>query len=121
MLKNNLYPVRAILISSLFCQATFAGQNLVRLCDNSLCDDDGAMLGLGATYMQAMYRCKFDRPRFESDLSFLAANGFNYVRILTMVGWYDFWEGFEIAPVSFNTENGLFVPAWPDYWQQFRD
>lgn len=93
----------------------------VSLSGSALHDNDGSLLGLGATYMQALRRAKFDRPRLHSDLSFLAQNGFNYVRILSMVGWYPFWDGLEISPISFQDQQGNTVAGWPDYWQQFRD
>jgi hypothetical protein len=80
-----------------------------------------AFNGLGVTYMQALRRCKYDRNRLIADLDFLRSREFNYVRILSMVGWYPAWQGKEIAPVSFTSQNGTFVPAWSDYWQQFRE
>jgi hypothetical protein len=94
---------------------------LVSLNDHSLHDDDGDFLGLGATYMQALRRTKFDRERYRSDLATLSSKGFNYIRTLSMVGWYDFWEGREIAPITFQNENGTTVQGWNDYWQQYRD
>lgn len=93
------------------------GPNVVRVRGNSLCDNNGPMLALGATYMRAMYNCRNLRAsHFTPDCAFLASKGIKYIRILTMVGW----QGLEIAPVSF-TNSGGSVPAWPDYWQQFRD
>ncbi len=93
----------------------------VQVMGNSLADSAGPFLGLGASYMTALRRSKFDRPRLESDLDFLARQGFNYVRVLSMVGWNASWEGLEIAPVSFSNQRGHPVAAWPDYWEQFRD
>ena len=87
---------------------------------NCLADDGGPFLGLGASYMRALQRCKYDKPRFKRDLSYLASKGVNYIRILTMVGW----EQMEIAPVDITKgtdPNTWILPAWPDYWQQFRD
>ncbi len=93
----------------------------VRLEGNSLRDDSGPFLGLGASYFQALRRAKFDRTRLTNDLAFLASKKFNYVRVLSMVGWHEAWEGREIAPVTFRNRAGKTVEAWPDYWQQFRD
>ena len=93
----------------------------VRVEGRSLADRGGPFLGLGVTYMQALRRCKFDRPRLVSDLEFLGKNGFNYIRVLSMVGRPPYWEGVEIAPVDFADPKGRRVPAWPDYWQQLRD
>ncbi len=93
------------------------GANLVRLAGKSLRDNNGAFLGLGASYFQALRRVKYDRERLNSDLALLAEKGFNYVRILSMVSW----DGLEIAPVSFTNSAGHPVQGWPDYWQQFSD
>ncbi len=94
---------------------------VVSLDGHALHDDQGPFLGLGATYFRAMERARNDRERFRSDLAFLAAQGINYIRILSMVGWYEAWEGLEIAPVDFVSRDGKQVAAWPDYWQQLQD
>lgn len=93
----------------------------VRVVGRSLVDDGGPFLGLGASYFTALRRCKHDRPRLESDLAFLSGNGFDSVRVLSMVGYYPAWEGLEIAPVPFTTRDGRRVEAWPDYWRQLRE
>lgn len=92
----------------------------VRVVGRSLADDRGAFLGLGVSYFTALWRCRNDRQRLESDLAFLSRQGFNYYRMLSMVGWYGAWSGREIAPVSFTSREGKRVDAWPDYWQQLR-
>jgi hypothetical protein len=96
-----------------------ASSNQVEVQGASLKDAGGPFLGLGASYFQALRRCKFDHGRFISDLDFLKACEFNYVRILSMVGWYPAWQGKEIAPVTFTNQNGAVVNAWSDYWQRF--
>ena len=93
------------------------GTNLVRLSGRSFCDDAGPFLGLGASYFQALRHARYDRARLNSNLAFLASQGFNYVRVLSMVNW----DGLEIAPVAFTNRAGHAVQAWPDYWRQFRD
>jgi hypothetical protein len=90
----------------------------VRVEDHCLVDDDGPFLGLGASYMTALHRYKYDTERFDRDMAFLKAQGFQYVRILSMVGWNASWNDLEIAPVSFVTREGKHVDAWPDYWKQ---
>jgi hypothetical protein len=90
----------------------------VRLVRHSLADDNGPFLGLGVSYFTALWRCKYDRPRVEKDLAFLAAQGFNYYRMLSMVGYYPAWDGLELAPVTFTNRVGKRVEAWPDYWEQ---
>lgn len=90
----------------------------VRLVGHSLMDDNGPFLGLGVSYFTALWRCKHDPARLERDLAFLAQQGFNYYRMLSMVGYYPAWEGLEIAPVTFTNRAGKRVDAWPDYWLQ---
>jgi hypothetical protein len=94
---------------------------VVRVDGRCLADDDGHFLGLGASYFTALWRCKCDRPRLEADLRFLSQQGFNYYRMLSMVGYYPAWDGLEIAPATFTGREGKRVEAWPDYWQQLRE
>jgi hypothetical protein len=94
---------------------------LVRVEGNCLVDDQGPFLGLGASYFTALWRCKHDRARLEADLAFLSRCGFNYYRMLSMVGHHPAWDGREIAPVSFVRRDDTLVEAWPDYWQQLRE
>jgi hypothetical protein len=91
---------------------------IVRLEGHSLVDDDGPFLGLGISYFSALRRCKYERERLEVDLAFLSRQGFNYYRMLSMVGYYPAWEGREIAPVTFVNREGKRVEAWSDYWRQ---
>ncbi|MEP0843167.1 MAG: hypothetical protein HRF43_10725 [Phycisphaerae bacterium] len=97
------------------------GPDVVSLKGRSMVRKTGPFNGLGVTYMQALRRCKYDRARYRDDLAFLASRGFQYIRMLTMVGWNAAWQGREIAPVAFANQNGVSVAAWPDYWRQFRD
>ncbi len=94
-----------------------SGKDVVRLQGKSFWDNRGPLLGLGASYFQALRHAKYDRTRLKGNLALLASKGFNYVRILSMVSW----DGLEIAPVGFTNRSGRAVPAWPDYWRQFRD
>src|SRR6185436_360760 len=51
--------------------STPGGANIVRVNGTTLRDNDGPFLGLGATYMRALQRCKYDRPRCISDCQVL--------------------------------------------------
>ena len=93
----------------------------VSLHGHALRDDGGSFLGLGVSYFPALHRVKHDRARFGNDLEFLSRCGFNYMRTLSMVGWYPAWEAKEIAPVTFKSKAGKTVEAWSDYWQQLAD
>ena len=93
----------------------------VRVVDHALVDDGGPFLGLGVSYFTALWRCRHDRARLESDLRFLSEQGFNYYRMLSMVGWHGAWDGLEIAPVAFTNRTGKRIDAWPDYWRQLTD
>jgi len=89
----------------------------VRVVGHCLADERGPFLGLGVSYFTALHRYRHDRSRLESDLDFLARQGFVYTRAFTMVGWHPGWEGLEIAPVTFTNRSGKRVEAWPDYWR----
>jgi hypothetical protein len=91
--------------------------NLVRLIGNSFGDDTGPFLGLGVSYFQALRHARYDRALLNHNLELLAGKGFNYIRVLSMVSW----DGLEIAPVTFTNRARRVIPAWPDYWSQFRD
>ena len=93
----------------------------VRVVDHALVDDRGPFPGLGVSYFTALWRCRQDRARFESDLQFLSQQGFNYYRMLSMVGYNRAWDGLEIAPVTFTTREGKRLGAWPDYWKQLAE
>ena len=93
----------------------------VRIEGHSLVDDGGPFLGLGASYFTALWRARNDRARLEADLAFLSQRGFNYYRMLSMVGHNAAWDGLEIAPVLFTSREGKRVEAWPDYWQQLQE
>src|SRR5699024_10051720 len=67
-----------------------------------------------------LWRAKHDRARLEADLEFLSRCGFNYYRMLSMVGYHPAWEGLEIAPAAGVNRRGKRVEAWPDYWAQLR-
>lgn len=92
----------------------------VRVADHALADDDGPFLGLGVSYFTALWRSRNDPQRLDSDLAFLSRQGFNYFRMLSMVGHHPGWDGREIAPVSFSRRDDRRVEGWPDYWPQFR-
>src|SRR5262245_59282277 len=55
-------------------------RGIVQVDDHALKDSDGHFLGLGVSYFTALWRCKNDRTRLESDLAFLSRQGFNYFR-----------------------------------------
>jgi hypothetical protein len=93
----------------------------VRVMDHTLADNEGPFLALGVSYFTALWRCRNDRERLESDLRFLSEQGFNYYRMLSMVGWNRAWDGLEIAPVTFTNRAGKRVEAWPGYWKQLTE
>jgi hypothetical protein len=71
---------------------------LVRLDGRSLADDGGKFNALGASLFYATWAYKNDRPRLERSLETLARNGFDYIRVLGVVGDTkspDSWDGRE--------------------------
>jgi len=82
----------------------------VSLSNDSLIDDNGTYLGLGATMFWAAWAYKNDMDKLKANLQFLKDNGFNYFRALGVVGCVndpnkpsDYWAGREIKV------------SWPDY------
>jgi hypothetical protein len=70
----------------------------VRLDGRSLADDGGAFNALGASLFYGAWAFKHDRPRLERNLATLARHGFDYVRVLGVVGdpnRPDSWDGRE--------------------------
>lgn len=72
-----------------------------QLAGRALTDDGGPFLGLGATMMWAAWAYKYDRPKLEANLQFLAEHDFDFIRALGAVGdpnGPDYWDGREIDP-----------------------
>ncbi len=72
----------------------------------ALVDGDGPFLALGATMMWAAWAYKYDLPKLEANLQFLAEHDYDFIRALGVVGDPnnpDYWDGREIDP------------HWPDY------
>jgi len=121
MLRRILIHTAIFSFIFLGCSQTSAQTGVVTLSGNSVADSNGPFLGLGATHMLALWRCKYDRNRLNSDCAFLASKEFKYLRILSMVGWNSYWMGHEIVPLDMTTNDGRFIAAWSDYDQQLRD
>jgi hypothetical protein len=84
---------------------------VVRVEGNALADDQGQFHALGATMMWGLWGYKNDRDRVEQHFAYLADHGFDYVRVLGVVGnpnAPDYWDGREA------------VFAWPDYAEMIR-
>jgi hypothetical protein len=75
---------------------------LVRACGRALCDDGGPWPALGASLFWAVWGYKFDRPRLEANLKFLADHDFDYIRVLGELGG-PHWNDRQVDP------------RWPDY------
>jgi hypothetical protein len=70
----------------------------VRLDGRSLVDDGGKFNALGASLFYGAWAYKNDRPRLERNLKTLSRNGFDYIRVLGVVGdpkAKDHWDGRE--------------------------
>jgi len=77
-----------------------------------LTDNQGPFLGLGATYFLALRHEKYDEVQLKDNLSSLSEQGFDYIRVLSMVGSPPAWSGNEIIPPGTTLSSG----AWSDYW-----
>ena len=93
----------------------------VRLEGRSLADDGGRFNALGATLMWGTWAYRHDRPRLERNLRLLSRNGFDYVRVLGVVGDVnapDYWDGREADwrdPQYADTIAGLTDLAYDTY------
>ena len=70
----------------------------MRLDARSLADDGGKFNALGASLFYGAWAHKNDRPRLQRNLATLSRNGFDYVRVLGVVGDTkapDSWDGRE--------------------------
>ncbi len=123
MTTNNPYLLRSLLTVTVAwfafstSQAVFAQSSAtphVRLEERVFKDENGPFLGLGITYMSAMYQHKHDHDRFLKDMECFKKSGFNFIRILSMVAW----EDLEIAPCSFDNSRKRHIEQWPDYDRQ---
>ncbi len=84
---------------------------VVRVENKALVDDQGAFHALGTSLFWALWGYQNDRARLEQNLAYLADNGFDYIRVLGVVGdpnGPDYWDGREA------------VFAWPDYAEAIR-
>jgi hypothetical protein len=91
----------AILSSGLIADRSLRG--MVRLQGRALADAGGPFNALGTTLFWALWGESRDPDRLDKNLTWLAARGVDYVRILGMVGG-ESWEDRTIDPAS------------PDYW-----
>jgi hypothetical protein len=103
---------------------SYNDSNIVKVQGNSLKDAGGPFLGLGWTYMAAMWMCKNDRAGFQSDLDFMNDKGFNYMRILSEVPGACsscYWWGRSINASTYQCQHGAWADPWSDYDQQLKD
>ena len=83
--------------------------------------DTAEVLPLGITWFGALEQRKTNPVEFKRVLSAIADAGYQYARVLFAVaGGYgrQYWDGHEVAPHNFTTEDGLFVEGWSDYEAQ---
>ena len=88
------------------CPPPAPPKGAVTLQGNLLVDDGDPFNALGATLFWAAWGFKYDLPKLEAALQYLADNHFDYIRALGVVGdpgGQGFWAGREI------------LWTWPDY------
>ena len=88
------------------CEPTTAPTGPVGLLGGSLTDDGGPFHALGATLMWGAWGFRHDKARLEQNLAWLRDRGFDYIRVLGVVGdpnAEDYWDGREVDW------------HWPDY------
>ncbi len=110
--KNLLLATLFLVLSLGSTLPALGDTGVVYLNGDTLTDDQGPFLALGATYFLALRHEKYEEAQLQENLAFLSQQGFDYIRVLSMVGW----SGKEILPP--NVTSGV---PWPDYWSQLRD
>lgn len=89
----------------------------------------GHLVRMGRSYKdktgpRTVYFCSFfpalrilrDNPKdFHAELDRIAAAGWLGFRTFWAVGGYTFWNGREVAPVTWTRKDGVVVKAWPNY------
>ncbi|MDJ0841917.1 MAG: hypothetical protein QNK37_35770 [Acidobacteriota bacterium] len=126
-LKTAFFPAMLLMIGTFLFAQPPAG--VVVLQDNVLQDDNGSFLGLGATYMLALRHFENDAvgnaasgysvpadSRLAKNLQVLKDNGFNYIRILSMVGSHPTWGTLGFGPPGCKE-----VQQLNDYWVKLRN
>lgn len=88
--------------------------------DVQFLDDRGPLLPLGATYGWGLGQCHNDLAACRSQVADLAAAEYQFVRTWFSLGWYPYWRGHEVAPVPFQAQDGVHVPAWTNYFDSVR-
>lgn len=88
-------------------------------------DDRGPVLPLFCHYMEAFSAWVHGKTvgglTVEQQCQRIAAAGFQGIRVLDVLGYYDqAWGGKEITPIGFRNKSGAQVPATPDYYAKKR-
>lgn len=90
-------------------------------------DDTGFRRVFFNSWFPALRILRDNPQEFERQVNAIAAAGYQGTRVFLAVGgWTDYWDGREVAPVSFKKwfftgthlrtdQLGVKIPAWPDY------
>lgn len=104
----------------------------LRVQDKLFRDDSGYRRVFFASWFTALRTLRENPVEFDRQLDALAAAGYQGARVFLAVGgWSDYWDGYEVAPVTFQkwfyTGNfmrtdrlGSTMAAWPDYDDVYR-
>lgn len=106
----------------------------LRVQNKLLCDDSGYRRVLFCSWFTALRMLRDNPAEFDRQLGAIAAAGYQGFRtFLAVGGWMDYWDGHEVAPITFqkwhfNRDNGghlsddrtrpgtgAVIEGWPDY------
>jgi len=88
--------------------------------DQRFIDDRGPLLPIGCTYGWGLGQCRNTHANCVNQLDEIAGSGYQYVRTWFSLGYYPYWRGHEVAPVSFVAQDGIDVPGWGNYYDAVR-
>jgi hypothetical protein len=98
----------------------------LRVSDGAYADAAGPRTVYFCSWFPALRIWRDDRAAATRELDAIAAAGWQGIRVFTAVGgWQPYWDGREVAPVTFRKQfeggaPGDTVIGWPDYDDQLR-
>ena len=79
-------------------------------------DDRGPLLPIGCTYGWGLGQYWSDVFSARQNVAAIADAGYQFVRTWFSLGYYPYWRGHEVPPLSFVAQDGVTVAGWSNYF-----